>query len=121
MTLLVLVFDDDPQAHAALQELKTLNREKRIKIKAAAVVSKNVEGKIKVKPKVLALIEPLWIQDFIQALLESPLSPAPRQINIGLDLDLEDPAHPYLSAEQRSAELPPTGRDEHEATMTASD
>lgn len=121
MTLLMLVFDDDPQAHAALQELKALNREKRIKIKAAALISKNLEGKIKVKPKVLALIEPLWIQDFIQALLQSPLSPTPRQITIGHDLDLENPAHPSLHAETLPTELPPMGRDEHEATMSAND
>jgi hypothetical protein len=118
MTLLMLVFDDDPQAHAALQELKALNREKRIKIKAAAVVSKNTDGKIKVKPKVLALIEPLWIQDFIQALIQSSLSPAPRQITIGHDLGLETPPPPPLYAEPLRADLPPVGRDEYEATMT---
>src|ERR1051326_3549216 len=110
MTLLMLVFDDDPQAHAALQELKTLNREKRIKIKAAAVVSKNTEGKVKVKPKILALIEPLWIQDFIQALLQTPLAAASRQMTIGIDLDRENPAHPFLYPEPLSGEMPPPGR-----------
>ena len=121
MTLLMLVFDDDPQAHAALQELKTLNREKRIKIKAAAVVSKNTEGKVKVKPKILALIEPLWIQDFIQALLQTPLAAASRQMTIGIDLDRENPAHPFLYPEPLSGEMPPPGREDREATMTAND
>lgn len=121
MTLLMLVFDDDPQAHAALQELKALNREKRLKIKAAAVVSKNTDGKIKVKPKVLALIEPLWIQDFIQALIQAPLSPAPRQITISHDIGLENPTPPPLYTDTLRADLPPAGRDEYEATMPARD
>lgn len=119
MTLLMLVFDDDPQAHAALQELKALNREKRIKIKAAAVVTKNTEGKIKVKPKVLALIEPLWIQDFIQALVQAPLSSAPRQVTISPEPGVDYPAAPPLYAEPLRADPPPAGHDDYEAPMTA--
>ena len=121
MTLLMLVFDDDPQAHQALQELKALNKAKRIKMKAVALVSKSLEGKVKVKPKILALIEPLWIQDFIQALLQSPLSPAPRQITIGPGLDMEHPAQPFQYADALHGELPPLGREEHEATLASSD
>jgi hypothetical protein len=119
MTLLMLVFDDDPQAHAALQELKAMNKEKRIKIKATALVTKKLEGKVKIKPKVLALIEPLWIQDFIQALLQSPITSTARQMRIGLDL--ENAAHPLLYAETLQGELPPPGQGESEAPLPSRD
>jgi hypothetical protein len=121
MTLLMLVFDDDPQAHAALQELKALNRAQRIKIKAAAVVTKKFEGKTKVKPKVLALIEPLWIQDFIQALLQTPLSSAPRQMTIGLDLNLDNPAHSPLSTDTPPSQPPPMEHDGRDTALPAGD
>jgi len=121
MTLLMLVFDDDPQAHAALQELKAMNKEKRIKIKATALVTKNLEGKIKVKPKVLALIEPLWIQDFIQAIFQSPIAPAARQMAIGLGLELENAAQPLLYAETLQGEVPRPGNEESEAAMHTRD
>lgn len=120
MTLLMLVFDDDPQAHAALQELKAMNKEKRIKIKATALVTKNLEGKVKVKPKVLALIEPLWIQDFIQAILQSPIVPTARQMAVGLGLELDNPAHPLLFTETLQEEMPAPGNGEHEASLPAS-
>ena len=121
MTLLMLVFDDDTQAHQALQELKALNKAKQIKIKAAALVTKSLEGKVKVKPKILALIEPLWIQDFIQALLQSSLSPAPRQIAIGPGLDREHPAHPLVFAETLVGEPPAAGSEDHETSAATSD
>lgn len=120
MTLLMLVFDDDPQAHAALQELKAMNKEKRIKIKATALVTKNLEGKVKVKPKVLALIEPLWIQDFIQAILQSPIVPTARQMAVSLGLELEHPARPPLFTETLQEEMPPPGNGEHEASLPTS-
>ncbi len=121
MTLLMLVFDEDPQAHAALQELKAMHKEKRIKIKATALVTKNLEGKIKVKPKVLALIEPLWIQDFIQAILQSPIAPTARQMAVGLGLDLENPARQPLFAETLQEEMPHPGAEDHEASMPVND
>ncbi len=120
MTLLMLVFDDDPQAHAALAELKALNKARRIKIKAVALVTKSLEGKIKVKPKILALIEPLWIQDFIQALLQSSLSPAPLQITLGPGLEMERPTYPPLYADPLYGELPPRSEN-HETSMATSD
>jgi len=121
MTLLMLVFDDDTQAHQALAELKALNKAKQIKIKAAALVTKSLEGKVKVKPKILALIEPLWIQDFIQALLQSSLSPAPRQIAIGPGLDREHPAQPLVFAETLYGEPPAAGSEDHETSAATSD
>jgi hypothetical protein len=115
MTLLRLVFDDDPQAHEALEELKALNAAKRIKVKAAAVVSKNLGGKIKVKPMVLALIEPLWIQDFVQALVQSPITPAPQHLLIGLNREREDTAYPFLFTNVVQEDLPTGGSDSYQS------